>query len=163
MKHGMLILTGIVLEACFSRETVANPPFNHHAHIEAKIECLQCHEGLFEAESLSLPKVGQCLDCHKDAKADHPYKTLYTELRDPEQRPWTAIARQPDHVFFSHTRHVDVAELECTTCHREMMDRVSIANHRDPMSMTACIDCHETQNAQSAAWRAVFDCVACHR
>lgn len=78
-------------------------------------------------------------------------------LKSDEDIPWNRIYDVPNHVYYSHRRHVTVAGIECATCHG------SIASTTTPpqaplndISMAFCIECHEQEKVTT-------DCNACHR
>jgi mono/diheme cytochrome c family protein len=54
---------------------------------------------------------------------------------------WVRIHNLPDHVYFNHSQHVNVGNIECQTCHGpiEEMDKVY---QWAPLSMGWCVNCH---------------------
>ena len=65
--------------------------------------------------------------------------------------------RLPDHVYYSHRRHVTIARLPCTTCHGGIADSTAPPSH--PLvriSMATCTGCHTRLSVQT-------DCTACHK
>jgi cytochrome c551/c552 len=54
---------------------------------------------------------------------------------------WTKIHNLPDHVYFNHSQHVKVGQIQCQRCHGDIqeMDEVYQAA---PLSMGWCINCH---------------------
>ncbi len=70
---------------------------------------------------------------------------------------FTKLFTLPDHVFYTHRRHVGLGELECANCHGEIAD-----TERPPpralvqVTMDFCMDCHREQGQ-------TLDCTACHR
>ena len=54
---------------------------------------------------------------------------------------WIKIHNLPDHVYFNHSQHVRVGQVQCQTCHGEItaMDEVK---QESELSMGWCINCH---------------------
>ncbi len=140
-------------------------PFNHRVHVAAKVECLACHAGVVDADEDRVPKLAKCLSCHPEGSDDKPDKRLLRTLA-ASGKPvvWTPLTRVPDHVFFSHARHVDVAGLECLDCHDDIPNVTSPPLFLTSMSMDRCIACHEKHADNPAALRATrVNCADCHR
>ena len=102
------------------------------------------------------------MNCHKAVQARDKYegeispeiKTIYAALDyDPEKpaneaygknpRPvkWVRIHNLPDHAYFNHSQHVNVAGLACQKCHGpvEKMEKVQ---QWTALTMGWCINCH---------------------
>lgn len=78
-------------------------------------------------------------------------------IRNGQSVPWRRLYDVPDDVYYSHRRHVTVAQLECVECHGEIGTSTSPpTGPLNDLTMEFCIDCHEKQNAST-------DCIACHR
>ena len=167
------IVAALVMALVFGIALVfrARPPdavqpiaFNHRVHVRAQVDCLQCHEGLLDRAAEPLPTVAVCVGCHGDPPGRNREKTKLARFAATGARlEWQPLYRVPDHVFFSHARHVDTAGLECTACHADMPNRSTPPKYRRTMSMSHCIGCHERNSARPAARRATLDCSACHR
>ncbi|MGK0364503.1 MAG: cytochrome c2 [Saprospiraceae bacterium] len=54
---------------------------------------------------------------------------------------WKRVHNLPDHVYFNHSQHVSVGEVECQTCHGQIQEMEIVAQH-SPLSMGWCINCH---------------------
>ena len=54
---------------------------------------------------------------------------------------WTRIHALPDHVYYNHSQHVNVAGLECQTCHGKV-EEMDVVRQVSPLSMGWCINCH---------------------
>lgn len=54
---------------------------------------------------------------------------------------WVKIHNLPDHVYFNHSQHVRVGNVQCQTCHGDItaMDEVHQAAE---LSMGWCVNCH---------------------
>ena len=63
----------------------------------------------------------------------------------------------PDHVFYTHRRHVAIAEIDCAQCHGAIAE-----TERPPdralvrITMDTCMDCHRDRGQ-------TLNCNACHR
>jgi hypothetical protein len=139
--------------------------FNHSAHVQAKIDCTTCHLGVMDPAEDRLPNISVCTGCHKDPAGANPVKQELARLAASGAElhwPRTTI-KQPDHVFFSHPRHVDVAKLDCKECHAEMLAATEPPRHGGPMSMYRCEGCHAKHPESVGATRAKIDCLECHR
>ena len=131
--------------------------FNHKKHLEQGIECIACHSHFKEQTFSGIPKVATCLECHKDPISQNPEEEKIRQIhKKGEEIHWKRIYQQPDHVFFSHRRHVVLGKMQCETCHG------SIAQSEKPpskpwvkMTMGWCMDCHKKTKASN-------DCLACH-
>ncbi len=131
--------------------------FNHKKHHDQGIECASCHPH-FKAETFSgLPGIETCLECHKDPLTESPEEQKIRKIqREGKPLRWKRLYGQPDHVFFSHRRHVVLGGIACQTCHGEIGQ-----SEKPPsrpwvrMTMKWCMDCH-------AKARVTNDCLACH-
>lgn len=141
-------------------ETIEQPiRFNHKLHVtENGLECGDCHQ-YFETHSFSgLPGKEVCLECHEEPQTDSKEEEKIREYaaRD-EEIPWKRLHLMPDHVNYSHRRHVKVAGLACETCHGAIAEATSPPTR--PLveqDMDWCLDCHEDKGATQ-------DCIHCHK
>jgi hypothetical protein len=81
---------------------------------------------------------------------------LLTYTNENRAIPWQRIYQVPDHVYFSHRRHVTLGKLECEKCHGNV--RQLTAPPERPLidqSMNWCMDCHEENSVSN-------DCLGCH-
>ena len=78
-------------------------------------------------------------------------------LTGGEPLQFNKLFQLADHVFYTHRRHVGIAELECHNCHGAIAD-----TERPPtrplvrITMNFCLDCHRERGL-------TVDCNACHR
>ena len=132
--------------------------FNHRKHVEDNgMACSDCHEH-YEKETFSgLPAADLCSFCHAEALGESAEELKLVELLE-EGAPleWKPLFRQPPHVFYSHRRHVAVAELECETCHGSFAETEAPPARVEIMTMEVCLDCHLEEGTAT-------DCTACHR
>lgn len=138
--------------------------FNHKIHIAADVDCLQCHEGLLDSSASPLPTLETCMGCHTDPPGkNRRLRQLAALGRRGRALHWDPLLRLPDHVFFSHGRHVEVANIQCRSCHSDMPQRTEPPRYRRIVTMHDCIACHQRHANRPSARRATLDCAACHR
>jgi len=144
--------------------------FRHTAHAgAAAIGCLYCHAYAERAPVAGIPSMARCQGCHKFVKEDKDDPTATAEiqallpyLEDDRPIAWVRVHRLPDHVFFTHQRHV-LSGVACRECHGEVekMDRV---RQVAPLSMGWCLDCHRRKQAERPLERVhLTDCLTCHK
>jgi hypothetical protein len=141
-----------------------------HAGIN-QISCLYCHNAAWDSRHAAIPSVNVCMNCHKAITEYRPtspaiydgngnpvdgtaeiqklFKYAGFDPKNPSQwdpskaKPieWVKIHNLPDHVFFDHSQHVRVGNVQCQTCHGEItaMDEVKQAAE---LSMGWCVNCH---------------------
>lgn len=171
-----LLLTAVVTMSAVIWITLLPPaairqpiPFDHSKH--AEVSCVACHRGADRAASAGIPEVSTCLECHATppraveqvlsagpplAGSDARTPT-WDELVRGAGPVWMRVSRLPDHVMFSHRRHVGAARLACDSCHGDMRSRrAALTSAPLRLDMDACLSCHKNEGASE-------DCVACHR
>ncbi len=133
--------------------------FNHYKHTqELELECVMCHQGVQDKVRATIPSIEICIECHSEPVTDSPEEEkIRTYYSKGEEIPWKRLFQVPKHVFFSHRRHVTVADLECENCHGDMAKRTKPPS-KAPMKikMNKCLSCHRKLQAKT-------DCVSCHR
>jgi len=133
--------------------------FPHRLHVEGVgMECLDCHrhaEGLARA---TIPNVEVCADCHAEAQGESPAEAIVVRhVNDGEPIPWLKVTTVPDHVFFSHRRHVGIAEIPCARCHGPIAERSEpVTETLVSLQMDDCLECHADSGVSN-------DCILCHR
>ncbi|MEK6777886.1 MAG: cytochrome c3 family protein [bacterium] len=146
---------------CISSVQAIEQPiqYNHYKHTQKlEIECVMCHQGVKDGVRATLPSVEICMGCHSEPQTNSPEEEKIRKFASKnEEIPWKRLFEVPNHVFFSHRRHVSVAGLDCTKCHGDMAFRKTPPS-KAPMkiSMNACLSCHRKLHAKT-------DCVSCHR
>ena len=111
----------------------------------------------------------RCAGCHKFVKQDGDSPAMATELEAllktlEREQPieWVRVHRVPDHVFFTHKRHVN-SGVSCRECHGEV-EKMEVLRQVAPLSMGWCLDCHKRKQAERPAERArLTECVTCHK
>ena len=152
------VLVAVVLVACDRGAPVIQPiAFNHKAHMDSGLDCTMCHESVESSAVAGVPTNDTCMACHEGALTESPEEEKLLEYAARgEPVPWRRVYDVPDHVYFSHRRHVAVAGIECAECHGEVPSLVAPASR--PLveqRMDWCIGCHEAQGAST-------DCIHCH-
>lgn len=131
--------------------------FSHKLHAGTnEIECQYCHSSAMVAKTPLIPSTNVCMNCHKYIKKGPKYgeteiakiynaigwdkdNGVYTGEEDPVK--WVKVHDLPDHVYFNHAQHVNVAELECETCHGQVQE-MEVVEQVSALTMGWCINCH---------------------
>ncbi len=146
--------------------------YSHKIHAGAnKIDCKYCHSSARVSKKSGIPSLNVCMNCHKNISeyngeedlANGYTKEFYTKeiakLYDAvgwddadqsytgEEKPvkWIQIHNLPDFVYFNHSQHINVAGVECQTCHGPV-EEMEIMYQHSPLTMGWCIDCHRETN-----------------
>lgn len=141
-------------------EPVAQPlEFSHKVHVvDQEFECIECHKFNRTHTYSGMPTVEDCLECHDEALTESPEEAkLLAAAESGAPLVWGRLYALPEHVYYSHRRHVVLAELDCATCHGDI--GVSAAPPPEApteITMGFCEDCHERSGVTT-------DCIACHR
>ncbi|MTG96853.1 MULTISPECIES: c-type cytochrome [Myroides] len=143
--------------------------FSHKIHAgDNGIDCKYCHSAARSSKTSGIPSLNVCMNCHKniseftgEAGKDYGKYTpeFYTgeiqKLYDAvgwdadaqkytgKEKPvkWVRIHNLPDFAYYNHSQHVNVAGLECQTCHGPV-EEMEIMRQHSPLTMGWCIDCH---------------------
>ncbi len=112
--------------------------------------------------------MARCQGCHKFVKEDpaHPditeeLKPLLRILREGTAIEWVRVHRVPDHVYFTHARHVR-AGLRCQECHGEV-EKMDVVRQVAPLTMGWCLDCHHRKQREQPGRARLTECVTCHK
>ena len=124
------------------------------------VECVYCHNSVEKSKHAGIPSVNICMNCHKYVQEGRNTGTeeiakIYEAINfDPETRTygsqekdslkpikWNKVHNLPDHVYFNHSQHVVVGEIECTECHGDVTAMKTVKQNA-PLTMGWCIDCH---------------------
>jgi alkylated DNA nucleotide flippase Atl1 len=131
-------------------------PFSHRVHAGLnQVGCLMCHSYAQHAPVAGVPSMARCVGCHKFIGRDKPAVQLVMKMYEEGRvLEWNRVYRLPDHVFFTHERHL-AARLRCQECHGavETQDELRLAQ---PLTMGWCVDCHRERKAPR-------DCLTCHK
>ncbi len=133
--------------------------FNHRAHVEnAQIECAECHAHFSQGAHSGLPGADVCMTCHSDPLTESPEEKKLRNLVEQRQPiVFSKLFRLPEHVYYSHRRHVVLGKIECARCHGDIA-KTSAPPSRPlvQISMDFCTKCHLKAKVSN-------DCKSCHR
>ncbi|MBO9618016.1 MAG: c-type cytochrome [Niabella sp.] len=144
--------------------------YSHRVHAGInQINCLYCHGNAWESKTAAIPSVNVCMNCHKNiqkyggpelkdqegnvidgtAEIAKLYKYAGFNPQAPETwnpndaKPieWTKIHNLPDHVYFNHSQHIRVGNVQCQTCHGEITSMDEVHQFAE-LSMGWCVNCH---------------------
>ncbi|MBP9924433.1 MAG: c-type cytochrome [Cyclobacteriaceae bacterium] len=131
--------------------------FSHKIHAgQYEIECKYCHTGALKGKQANIPSPNMCMNCHSQIKEGTNTGTgeiakIYAAIGfDPstgsytgKQKPieWVRIHNLPDLAYFNHSQHVNVAGVECQTCHGPIQE-MDVVKQYSLLTMGWCIDCH---------------------
>jgi len=162
-----LVLLVMIVLGIFPLFTIINPAgkqpieFNHKKHKDQGVECETCHIYIKEESFAGLPKLQTCLDCHESpiTKSSEEEKIRNFAKRGMKLE-WKKIYRLPGHVYFSHRRHVGIANLECKSCHGPIDDTIKPPlKPLKTLMMNDCISCHKRSKPSKVS----SDCIDCHK
>ena len=133
--------------------------FNHKLHVaDQGIDCVECHQYVMKNRKATLPAKEVCADCHSEPQgSSSEEQKLVALLASNEELKWQRVYVLPEHVYFSHFRHVTLGQIGCQNCHGEMKD-LTVPPRRPAtgiIGMDFCLNCHRERRASS-------DCLACH-
>jgi len=126
---------------------------SHATHTRANVQCLACHEEIYDAKNLDaryLPSEAKCLECHKDKKEQGNCAFCHSDPSHPTSYP--KVERS---LRLSHAEHIERVKEDCAVCHKTLPELVRQTSTVPPMS--TCTTCHE--HAQELA---NGQCVSCH-
>ena len=141
--------------------------YSHRIHAGSNgIDCNYCHSSARVSKHSGIPSLNVCMNCHKsiaevsdttatpeyskafyDNEIAKLYKAVgwdkdsqkYTGKTEPVK--WVRIHNLPSFVYFNHSQHVNVAGIECQTCHGPVQT-YEIQKQYAPLTMSWCINCH---------------------
>ena len=115
-----------------------------------------CHRGAESGIRAGIPEASLCFKCH--ATAPRTVRTAeWDRIAKAGRIGWVRVTSVPNHVMFSHQRHVRIAGLECASCHAGIATRATPPGRAlMRLNMNTCLSCHTREGASE-------DCAACHR
>ena len=130
--------------------------FSHQQHVaDNQIGCGVCHPYARHSPAAGLAAAATCIGCHKFVAKDKPaIQRLTAELLAGKRTEWTRLHRLPDHVFFSHQRHL-FKGVACSACHGDVAS-MGLDHPVQQLNMGFCMECHRQKQAST-------DCLACHK
>jgi Cytochrome c7 and related cytochrome c len=164
------VLVGVLLACPDSRPPAQPIAFSHRVHAgDARIGCMACHAYAAHGPVAGIPSMARCKGCHKfvkedpkDPKVTAEIKVLLGLLEKDAVIEWTRVHRVPDHVRFTHQRHV-AAGVRCQECHGEV-EKMEVVRQVAPLTMGWCVDCHTRKIVEAPRGRAhLTDCWTCHK
>jgi len=156
-----LILSGstAVVLTVWAENEVQPIVYNHKIHVEeVGLSCEECHVNVNMQARASIPNIQICGDCHNDVESEkQETRKVAKFVTDGNDIPWVQVHNVPDHAYFSHRRHVVLAQIECSICHGDVskMEKPFTMPYTT-IEMRWCLDCHEKRSVST-------DCYACHR
>ena len=147
-------------EPTVATETTDDPytqpiDFSHHHHVtEIGLDCQMCHVYARRSQVAGIPSVQRCAGCHEQVLTDAPEVRRLLEFWENEAPiPWVRVHDLPDHVRFSHKRHV-LGGVNCAECHGDV-GQMESARQVESLSMGWCLNCHQERDVSR-------DCLICH-
>ena len=125
----------------------------HERHKQASVECLTCHDTIYDAKSLStptLPNEDKCLECHREWKEKGLCDKCHTDVKQAAAWP----SPEPPLVM-DHSKHIERVKEKCEVCHTQLPNPVRVAAMTP--SMDRCTQCHEHKQALNQG-----KCAQCH-
>ncbi len=139
--------------------------FSHKLHAgQDKIDCQYCHSGASKGKTAGIPSVSQCMNCHNYIQEGPVYgkeeiAKIYAALDfdpatgeygdNPSPVQWVRVHNLPDLAYFNHAQHVNVAKIECQTCHGPV-EEMDVLKQFSALTMGWCIDCHRKTEVDMA-------------
>lgn len=157
--HIVILVTGLGIHGSFARQeairigrTLGYAPdqpikFSHKIHAgDNEIDCRYCHFTADFSISGGIPSNNVCLNCHNVVRTgtlsgSFEINKIHRAEKTGKPVRWIRIHKLPDHSFFSHAQHVNVAGLECQQCHGPV-EEMHIVKQVEDLSMGWCINCH---------------------
>jgi len=121
--------------------------FSHRIHAgQYEIDCKYCHTGVMKGKNANIPSPNICMNCHNQIKsgtntAEGEIGKIVAAYQNNKPIEWVRIHNLPDLAYFNHSQHVNVAGVECQTCHGPIQEMDVVRQHT-LLTMGWCIDCH---------------------
>ncbi|WP_080241548.1 c-type cytochrome [Spirosoma rigui] len=166
----LLVVTKATLDGAYSvgvqqgyapKQPIA---YSHKLHAgQYKIDCNYCHTGVNKGKSATIPAANVCMNCHGVIKKESPeIQKIYAAIEQNRPIEWVRVHNLPDLAYFNHAQHVNVGNVQCTTCHGEI-EKMEVVEQRSSLTMGWCIDCHRKTEVNTKD-NAYYDkLVALHR
>lgn len=131
---------------------------SRQAMIPSTNVCMNCHkqineytgEPLKNAEGKSINGTDEIRKLYSYAGWDasaKKYRLKADGSIDAHPIKWTKIHNLPDHVYFNHSQHVKVGQVQCQRCHGQIQEMDEVFQF-SPLSMGWCINCHRQTQVQ---------------
>jgi len=117
--------------------------FSHKIHAgDFLIDCNYCHTGVRKSKNANIPSPNICMNCHSAIKTESPeIQKIYAAIENNRPIEWVRVHNLPDLAYFNHSQHVEIADLECQTCHGPI-EEMDVVYQFAPLTMGWCINCH---------------------
>ena len=132
---------------------------SRQAMIPSSNICMNCHKQI-NSYSKDVPLVdaeGNEVDGTKEIQKLYKYAGWNPETKSYNHNAdgsiaatpiqWVKIHNLPDHVYFNHSQHVKVGQIQCQRCHGQIQDMTEVFQFA-PLSMGWCINCHRQTQVQ---------------
>ncbi len=121
--------------------------FSHKVHAgQYEIECKYCHTGAMKGRSANIPSPNICMNCHTQIRngtntGESEIAKIVAAVETNRPIEWVRVHNLPDLAYFNHSQHVNVAGVECQTCHGPI-EEMDVVRQYSLLTMGWCIDCH---------------------
>jgi hypothetical protein len=93
------------------------------------------------------------MNCHNQIKSgtttgEGEIAKLVRAYETKKPIEWIRIHNLPDLAYFNHAQHVNVAGVECQTCHGPI-ETMDVVRQHSLLTMGWCIDCHRKTDVNS--------------
>ena len=155
---GLLLGAAVFPRVAASRASAQPIAFNHAKHVSSGIDCADCHTGAQSSAHATLPDLETCMTCHSEPLGSSAEEARLRRIAaEGGSLRWSQLLRLPPDIYFSHRRHVQIARLDCATCHGRMAEATSPPTRPFwTAKMQQCLDCHDHSGAGTG-------CNDCHR
>jgi hypothetical protein len=97
---------------------------------------MNCHKGIQSGPQYKEKEIAKIYEA-----AGFDPKTMTYDRKKENPLAWIKVHNLPDHVYFNHSQHVVVGQIECATCHGDVKS-MTVAEQKAPLTMKWCIECH---------------------
>lgn len=133
---------------------------SRQAMIPSSNICMNCHKAINSYSGTPLVTAeGKPVDANKQIQTLYEYAGWNPEKKDYNRdangnilaKPiqWVKIHNLPDHVYFNHSQHVKVGQVQCQKCHGPITEMDEVYQF-SALSMGWCINCHRQTEVQFA-------------
>ena len=131
---------------------------SRHSGIPSLNVCMNCHKSIYEYQgNPEGPSKEDLANGYTNEFYTAEIKKLYKAVGWDEEdqkytgntQPveWVQVHNLPDLVYFNHSQHVEVAGVECQTCHGPV-EEMEIMTQYSPLTMAWCVNCHRETNVK---------------
>lgn len=148
-RFAIAALGALALGACASFLAFAGQKdvirFTHENHGKRAIECISCHETIYDATTLAdgerhMPAKSTCLGCHK--KENQEKNCAFCHSAPELAKAWEKKAFT---IKIDHVAHLERTEEDCKVCHKTLPEPGAREGMAPPMS--TCLGCHQHRQA----------------